>query len=109
MIGGAAVTWLCKKQGPVALSSTEAEYYALSETVKEALWIRQLMQELGFTSEKPTTIMEDNQSTIAIALNPINHQRTEHIDTRVHFIRDVVKREDVQIVYCPTQNWRHDC
>jgi hypothetical protein len=101
-LGGAAVTWFCKKQGPVALSSTEAEYYALSEATKEAIWIKQMMEELGFVSDNPLTIMEDNQSTIAIALNPINHQRTKHIDTRVHFIRDHVKRKDINIVYCPT-------
>jgi hypothetical protein len=102
MIGGAAVTWFCKKQGPVAISSTEAEYYALSEAVKEALWIRMLLTEAGFELNGPTTIMEDNKSTISIALNPVNHQRTKHIDTRVHQIRDHVKKLDVDIVYCPT-------
>jgi len=102
MIGGGAVTWFCKKQGPVALSSTEAEYYALSESVKEALWIRQTLRELGFEIEHPTVINEDNQSTIAIALNPIHHQKTKHIDTRVSFLREHIKENDIKLVYCPT-------
>jgi hypothetical protein len=104
MIGGAAVSWFCKKQGPVALSSTESEYYALSETVKEGLWMRRMMRELGIQFSNPTTVNEDNQSTIAIALNPVHHQRTKHIDVRVHFLREHVKNKDVDIVYCPTED-----
>jgi len=102
MIGGGAVTWFCKKQGPVALSSTEAEYFALSESVKEALWIRQTLTEIGFDVDRPTVINEDNQSTIAIALNPVHHQRTKHIDTRVSFLREHIKDRDIKLVYCPT-------
>jgi hypothetical protein len=104
MIGGAAVSWFCKKQGPVALSSTEAEYYALSEAVKEAVWIRQLFNELGVPLRQPTVINEDNQSTIAIALDPVHHQRTKHIDTRVHFLRQHIKEKRVELVYCPTED-----
>lgn len=103
MIGGAAVSWYCKKQGPVALSSTESEYYALSETVKEGVWMRRMLRELGIDFSNPTTINEDNQSTIAIALNPVHHQRTKHIDVRVHFLREHVKSKDIDIVYCPTE------
>jgi hypothetical protein len=102
MIGGGAVTWFCKKKGPVALSSTEAEYYALSETVKEALWIRQTLRELGFGIKQPTVINKNNQSTIAIALNPIQHQKTKHIDTCVSFLREHIKDKDSRLVYCPT-------
>ena len=101
---GAAILWYSKKQPVVALSSTEAEYYALGSAIQEALWLRHLLKELSFLIEGPTTIFEDNKSTIAIALNPINHQRVKHMDVKAHFLRDHVKKGDVQIVYCPTED-----
>ncbi|TPX40061.1 DNA-directed DNA polymerase, partial [Chytriomyces confervae] len=82
MMANAAVTWFSKKQPVVALSSTEAEYYALSEAVKEALWVRQLLDEVGVKLNDPTTIHQDNMSTMAIALNPIQHQRVKHMDVK---------------------------
>ena len=66
MMAGAAVTWYCKKQPVVALSSTEAEYYALSEAVKELLWIRQLLSEIGLPLNEPMVIHQDNMSTMAM-------------------------------------------
>lgn len=103
LMRGAAVSWFCKKQPVVALSSTEAEYYALSEAVKEALWVRQLLTEVGFTLNDPVTIHQDNLSTIAIATNPIQHQRVKHMDVKVHFLRDHLDRQDIQLTFCPTK------
>jgi hypothetical protein len=104
MMGGAAVTWYCKKQPVVALSSTEAEYYSLSEAVKEALWVRQLLAEIGLKVNDPTKVHQDNMSTMAIALNPIQHQKLKHMDTRVHFLRDHLDKEDIALLYCPTND-----
>lgn len=103
-MGGAAVTWYCKRQPVVALSSTEAEYYALSEAVKEALWLRQLLDELGLKINSPTHIHQDNLSTIAIALNPIQHQRVKHMDVKVHFLREHLDKENIKLIYCPTDD-----
>jgi hypothetical protein len=104
MMAGAAVTWYCKKQPVVALSSTEAEFYALSEAVKESLWIRQLLNEIGLTLNDPTVVHQDNMSTMAIALNPIQHQRVKHIDVKVYFLRDHLDKRHVKLVYCPTED-----
>lgn len=70
----------------MALSSTEAEYIALTQATKEAIWLRFLLEELGFKQEGTTRIHEDNQSAIAIAKNPIQHARTKHIDIQYHFV-----------------------
>ena len=99
---GVAILWYSKKQSVVALSSTEAEYYALGECVKEALWLRGILTELSISMDGPTKIMEDNQSTIAIANNPIHHQRVKHLDVKSHFLRDHITKGDVELVYCPT-------
>ena len=104
MMGGGAIFWMSKKQSVVATSSTEAEYYALSEVVKEALWLRNLLIELGFRIGKPFEIKQDNQSTIAIAMNPVSHSKVKHIDIRHHFLRHHVRNGDVELAYCPTEN-----
>lgn len=103
LMGGTAVSWFCKKQSVVALSSTEAEYYALSEAVKEALWVRQLLTEIGTKINDPLMIHQDNLSTIAIATNPIQHQRVKHMDIKVHFLRDHLERQDVKLIFCPSK------
>jgi len=59
----------------------------LSHATREALWLRQLLKELGFEQTKRTAIMNDNQGYIAIAMNPVYHARTKHIDMQHHFVR----------------------
>ena len=101
ILAGGAVSWLSKKQAVVALSTSEAEYIALSLAVQEALWFRKLFTDLQM-AEKPITIMEDNQGAIALTQNPIAHSRTKHIDIRFHFIREAREKSTIDIVYCPT-------
>ena len=101
VLAGGAVSWLSKKQAVVALSTSEAEYMALSSAVQEALWFRKLFTDLRMTA-KPITIKEDNQGAIALTQNPIAHSRTKHIDIRFHFIREARENGSIDIVYCPT-------
>jgi hypothetical protein len=102
-IAGRVVSWSSKKQPTVALSSTEAEYMAVTNTTKEVMWHRAFLQELGFAQSQATTIFEDNQSCIALAKNPIHHARTKHIDIQHHFVREKVESNEVKIVYMPTE------
>src|SRR6266850_2355888 len=78
-IARGAVTWSSKKQPSMALSSTEGEYMALTHTAKEAIWIQQFLGDISFPSMIPTTILGDNQGTLALAVNPAFHARTKHI------------------------------
>jgi hypothetical protein len=82
--GGGAITWRSKKQTTVALSSTEAEYVALSETGREACWLRSLYEELGQEQKLPTLIKGDNNGSIAMAKNPQFHKQSKHINIRWH-------------------------
>ncbi|XP_076358827.1 uncharacterized protein LOC143251272 [Tachypleus tridentatus] len=84
---GAAVSWISKKQSTVALSTSMAEYIALSLAAQETVWLRRLLQEIGSEVDDPVRIMEDNQGTIDMVQNPVGHTRTKHIDIRYHFIR----------------------
>ena len=99
------MTWSSKKQPTVALSTTEAEYMALTQAAKEGIWIKRLLSELGFNSPNdPIVINSDNQGSSALAKNPIQHARTKHIDIRHHFIHKMVENKEVEIVYCGTDD-----
>ena len=102
-LGGRSISWGSKKQPTVARSSTEAEYIAAAHAVGEGLWIRNLLQEIGFGQEGPTPLYVDNRSTIAIIENP-KQQRTKYIDIKHHFIRDRVQGGSFELIHCPTKN-----
>lgn len=101
LLAGGAVSWLSKKQAVVALSTTEAEYVALSVAAQEATWLQKLFVELQMPT-KAIVIKEDNQGVIALARNPVAHSRTKHIDIRFHFIREAQEQGTIDVVYCPT-------
>ena len=97
MYNRAAISWSCKKQASVALSSCEAEIVAASEATKEATYLRRFLAELeGTEPQQPTSLAMDNQAGRDLAYNPQHHPRTKHIDRRHFFIREKV--EDLTIV-----------
>jgi len=92
----AAISWASKKQPTIALSSTEAEVVAASEAAKEAVCLRNFLQELGEQDEAPTQLALDNQSAIAVSYNPELHSRMKHVARRHFFVRECV--ENLQLV-----------
>jgi hypothetical protein len=103
MVFGCLVSWFSKKQPTTALSSTEAELIALVESIKEAMWLRTFLTEVGVSFKEPTIVHQDNQSAIAIALNPIHHGRVKHVDVKTNYIRENIDNSTVKLVYCPTE------
>ncbi len=101
-IAGASVSWRSVKQKCVALSTAEAEYMALSGAAQEAVWMRQLLSDLGREVVGATTIQEDNQSAICMAKSPQFHGRTKHIDIKFHFVREQVNEGKIKLEYCQT-------
>lgn len=99
---GGAISWESKKQRTVALSTAEAEYVALSEATREAVFLQRFMAEMKEESEKIINIYSDSQSAIAIAQNPVHHQRTKHVDVRYHFVREAVASEVINVRYVET-------
>ena len=103
---GAPVSWGSKKQSSVSLSTSEAEYIALSLAIQEGKWVHRLLCEIlaaAMDESKPELkIKEDNQSCIKMTKNPVNHGREKHIDIKYHHIRDEVKSGDVKLEYCET-------
>ena len=103
-MGNAAIAWKSKLQTTVALSSTEAEYLALSTAVKDALFLHNLMGDLMPSQSKTVTLFEDNQSSIKQASNLQSSERTKHIDVRHHFIKHHVANGDVALEYLCTED-----
>ena len=103
-IGDTAFTWMSKKQPIVTLSTCEAEYIAATSCVCHATWLRNLLKELSMQQEEPTSICVDNKSVIAFAKNPVFHDRSKHIDTRYHYIKECIARKQVHIEYVKTQD-----
>ncbi|HTU07751.1 MAG TPA: Ty1/Copia family ribonuclease HI, partial [Trebonia sp.] len=101
LVAGGAISWQSQRQKSVALSTVEAEYMAAGNATKEAVWLRTLLNELGETQTNATTILTDNQGSIALAKNPEQHQRSKHIDIRYHFIRERIADGVVQLAYIP--------
>ena len=100
---GGAISWKSRKQKSVTLSSCEAEYCALADAAKEAMWLKSLIQEVDKNAKKePMIIFEDNQSTIAFAKNPIQSERTKHIEVKYHYIREKVAEGKIEVKYMPT-------
>uniref|UniRef100_A0A1J3I7B7 Retrovirus-related Pol polyprotein from transposon TNT 1-94 n=2 Tax=Noccaea caerulescens TaxID=107243 RepID=A0A1J3I7B7_NOCCA len=95
-VWGNTVSWRSNLQSVVALSTTEAEYMALSSAVKEAIWLKSLCEELGFGAGA-VKIHCDSQSALALAKNSVHHERTKHIATKYHFIRDIVADGTVKL------------
>ena len=97
-LAGAPVVWFSKKQTVVAQSSCEAEYVALSELVREFLWLKHLLTELTIPFELPFLAYVDNKAARELAENPIRHNRSKHIDIKFHFILEAVKNNYVLIL-----------
>jgi hypothetical protein len=103
-IAGGTVSWSSKKQGSVALSTTESEYMALLHALKELIWLLRFLREIGYDISNQNVIYTDNQGAIALANNPEYHARTKHIDIQYHFVRNCVEDGTMRLEYCPTED-----
>ena len=104
---GPLISWKSRKQPTVALSSCEAEYIALSAAVQKGLYLTQLLKDINEVCG-PVVIFEDNQGAIALSKNPVNRQRSKHIDVRYHFIRTTQNTGKVVVKYCSTADMAAD-
>ena len=107
-IGGVPVSWKSKKQATVALSTAEAEYMPISAATQEASWLRRFLANFGFDQNRATVIFEDNQGCIALAKNPVAHERTKHIDIRYHFVREKIEANTIDVRYLSTEQMLAD-
>jgi hypothetical protein len=104
LLFGTPILWKSQTQKTVALSSTEAEYYALAEAVKEVKFVVQIMESLGLKINKPIIVNVDNVGTIFVAENSSATKHTRHIDARYHFVREYIIDGQIKITFVMSKN-----
>jgi hypothetical protein len=103
-LGDGAISWKSRKQATLSLSSTEAEYKALSDSCKEGLWIRHILTELHLCPDTPIPLHVNNEGAKALARNPEHHARTKHIHARYHFICECIQEDEISLLHVSTRD-----
>ncbi|KAM0028505.1 putative RNA-directed DNA polymerase [Helianthus debilis subsp. tardiflorus] len=104
LVGGNLVTWRSKKQKVVALSSAEAEFPGIARGLAAVLWIRKLLNEIGFPQTEASMIMCDNKAAIQISENPVQHDRTKHVEVDMHFIKEKLENGVIELPFVHSED-----
>jgi hypothetical protein len=102
--GGAPISWCSKKEPVVALSSCEAEYIAASLSTCQAIWLKNLIEEISQAKIESVKLRIDNVSAINLAKNPIAHGRSKHIELRFHYLREQVNNGNLTLEHCRSED-----
>ena len=86
------------------MSSTEAEYVAATTVACHVAWLRRLLKDMGHTPKDPTYIFCDNNSAIQLSKHNVFHRKSKHIDTRCHFIRELVNDGQISLLFCGSKD-----
>ena len=103
-LGTSLISWRSKRQEVVSRSSTEAEYRAMADTTLEIHWLCEFLSDIGIPIETPIPMHCDNKSAIAIASNPVFHNRTKHIDVDCHITRQAYEKKIISLPYTPSSS-----
>nr|GEX12917.1 retrovirus-related Pol polyprotein from transposon TNT 1-94 [Tanacetum cinerariifolium] len=103
IVHGCVESWKATLQHVVALPTTEAEYMALTEALKESIWLKGLLIELG-VNLRSVVVNFDNQSAIHLLRNAMFHERTKHINVRYHFIKEIMEFKDIKVAKIGTKD-----
>jgi hypothetical protein len=103
-LGQSPVSWLSQKQKVVAQSSREAEYIAAATAACQGVWLRRLLGDLMNKEEERVVLNIDNKSAISLCKNPVHHDRSKHIDTKYHYIRECVEESKIEVNYVCTDD-----
>ena len=109
LCGNSPVAWFSRTQKCVTLSTTEAEYVAMGDGVKEALFIRGIIEFLSPGKELGSIrVFEDSEGAIALAENPKSSSNSKHIHVRHHFLRELVEKETISIEHVDSEEQHAD-
>jgi hypothetical protein len=93
------ISWASKKKPIVSISSVEAEYVAATSASCQVVWLRRILKDMSHTEKDPTPICCDNTPTIALSKNHVFHKKRKHIDSRFHFIHELVNNGDIALQF----------
>nr|GEZ31104.1 ribonuclease H-like domain-containing protein [Tanacetum cinerariifolium] len=101
-LGNNLLSWSSKRQFTISRSSAEAKYRGVSNAVAETCWLRNLLRKLHTPLSTATLVYCDNVSTIYLSSNPVQYQRTKHIEIDIHFVRDLVSTGRIRVLHVPS-------
>eukprot|EP00253_Pinus_taeda_P019647 PITA_19647 len=96
-LGSGPICWSSKKQAAISLSLAEAKYGGVVNIIIQALWLQHFLTKLGVQFHQPIVIWCDNQSTLKFCRDPVQQQRTKHIEIHMHYIRDLVHDQVIDL------------
>ncbi|GJV33151.1 ribonuclease H-like domain-containing protein [Tanacetum coccineum] len=102
-LGNNLLSWSSKLQLTFSRSSAKAEYRGVANVVDETCWLCNLLRELHTPLSSATLVYCDNVSAIYLSCNPVQHQRTKHIEIDIHFVRDLVVAGQVRVLHVPSR------
>nr|GEU42360.1 ribonuclease H-like domain-containing protein [Tanacetum cinerariifolium] len=102
-LGNNLLSWSAKRQPTLSRSSAEAECRGVANVVTETCWLRDLLRELHTPLSSATQVYCDNVSAMYLSSNPVQHQRTKHIEIDIHFVRDLVADGQVRVLHVPSR------
>nr|GEW52115.1 ribonuclease H-like domain-containing protein [Tanacetum cinerariifolium] len=102
-LGDNLLSWSSKRQHTISRSSAEAEYCGVANVVAETAWLRNLLRELHSPLSTATLVYCDNISAVYLSANPVQHQRTKHIEIDIHFVRDMVQTGHIRVLHVPSR------
>ncbi len=105
---GVPILWKSRLQKSVSLSSSEAEYYALSEAAKEIKFVVQILTSIGIQVKTPIVVHVDNVGAIFMSENVSATQRTKHVDARYHYVREFIEEGFIKIIFVKTEENKSD-
>ena len=101
MLNGAMVMWTSKRQPVTAVSSTESEFYSVSQCALDCVYLRRILDLMGYKQVVPTLIAQDNNACIHLVKGAGMYQRVKHIDTRIYRVRELSASGDVSLYKVP--------
>ncbi|XP_026384606.1 uncharacterized protein LOC113280167 [Papaver somniferum] len=103
-LGDNLISWSSKRQATVSRSSAEAEYRGVANAVAETTWLHNLLLELHLPLHRATIVYCDNVSAIYMSGDPVQYQRTKHVEIDIHFVRERVRIGAIQVLHVPSEN-----
>ncbi|GKE37780.1 ribonuclease H-like domain-containing protein, partial [Tanacetum coccineum] len=102
-LGNNLLSWSSKRQPTLSRSSAEAEYRGVANVVAETCWLRNLLRELHTPLTSVTLVYCDNVNAVYLSCNPVQHQRTKHIEIDIHFVHNLVVAGQVRVLHVPSR------
>nr|GEZ49640.1 ribonuclease H-like domain-containing protein [Tanacetum cinerariifolium] len=102
-LGDNLLSWSSKRQHTISSSSAEAEYRGVVNVVAATAWLRNLLRELHSPLSTATLVYCDNVSAVYLSANPVQDQRTKHIEIDIHFVRYMVQTGHIRVLHVPSR------